>query len=186
MMCCFFGAGILVLPSLIQHGFTGSVWKGFLILQLGSASWSLGSILQKRAGSGAHPVVSGAVQQFAAGIAFAIPMLAAGQMPRTYTLQGAAAFAYLVVFGSIAGYSAYVYALHRLPVAIVSIYTYINPIVADLLGAWFYKEPFGPTQMAAMTAIFLGVGLVKGRRTPAITPSPSPSPPAPPQSLSGS
>ena len=50
---------------------------------------------------------------------------------------------YLIVFGSIVGYSAYVYAMDKLPVAIVSVYPYVNAVVAVTLGWLFYREPFG-------------------------------------------
>jgi drug/metabolite transporter (DMT)-like permease len=68
---------------------------------------------------------------------------------------------YLVIFGSCIGYSSFVYSMDKLPVAIVSIYTYINPIVAVLLGWLFYREAFTPAHFAAMLIIFLGVWMVK-------------------------
>ena len=68
---------------------------------------------------------------------------------------------YLVFFGSIIGYSAYAYALDRLPVAIVSIYPYVNAVVAVTLGWLFYREPFGAREATAMLVIFAGVALVK-------------------------
>ena len=71
------------------------------------------------------------------------------------------ALLYLVVFGSIVGYSAYVYAMDRLPVAIVSVYTYLNAVVAVALGWLVYREPFGRRETLAMAAIFAGVAIVK-------------------------
>jgi drug/metabolite transporter (DMT)-like permease len=68
---------------------------------------------------------------------------------------------YLVCFGSLVGYSAYVYAMDRLPVAVVSIYPYINAIVAVWLGWLFYREPFGRREAVAMIVIFASVALVK-------------------------
>ncbi|OYW08850.1 MAG: hypothetical protein B7X34_07850, partial [Acidobacteriia bacterium 12-62-4] len=55
----------------------------------------------------------------------------------------------------------YIYALETLPISLVSIYTYINPVVAVSLGKLFYDEPFGVKELAAMLVIFLGVGIVK-------------------------
>ena len=67
------------------------------------------------------------------------------------------AMCYLIVFGSMVAYNAYVYALSRkLPVAIVSVHTYVNSVVAVALGWLFYREPFGK-QRLAMTVIFAGV-----------------------------
>jgi drug/metabolite transporter (DMT)-like permease len=59
------------------------------------------------------------------------------------------------------GYSAYIYAMDRLPVAIVSIFPYINAIVAVFLGWLFFREPVGPREIAAMLIIFAGVAIVK-------------------------
>ncbi len=66
-----------------------------------------------------------------------------------------------MIFGSIVGYSSYVVALERLPVAVVSIYNYVNPVVAVILGWLFYREPFGLREAAAMLVIFAGVAMVK-------------------------
>ena len=154
------GTLILVAPDLVHQGFSGNIWRGFLILQLGGLSWGSGSILQRRHRTPAHPVVSGAVQQLAAGLAFAIPALLT-PAPAVWSGRGLWAAIYLVVFGSIVGYSSYVYALSRLPVALVSIYTYVNPIVAAVLGWLVYREPFGQIEMLAMAVIFLGVATVK-------------------------
>ena len=67
------------------------------------------------------------------------------------------ALLYLVFFGSIVGYSAYAYAMDRLPVAIVSVYPYVNAIVAVSLGWLFYREPFGLREAVAMVIIFASV-----------------------------
>ena len=166
------GAGILVAPSIFRQGAEGfgtgsNVWKGFLILQFGSLCWGLGSILMRRKVARAHPVVTGAVQQLAAGLAFALVAAVVKEQPAVWTVQGVGAVLWLVLFGSIVGYSAYVYALDKLPVALVSIYTYVNPIVAAALGWLVYREPFGRREALAMAVIFTGVAVVKrfsGRR----------------------
>jgi len=155
------GAVLLVGPGAMAGGAAGAAMlKGALILQLGCVSWSLGSLLQKRLPTRSHPVVSGGVQQLAAGLAF-IPasLLFPGEIH--FSSRGLGALLYLVVFGSIVGYSSYIVALERLPVAVVSIYNYINPVVAVILGWLFYREPFGWREAAAMLVIFAGVALVK-------------------------
>jgi drug/metabolite transporter (DMT)-like permease len=155
------GSALLVGPSALAQGFGSDLVKGFLVLQLGSLGWSLGSILQRRQPSKAHPVVSGAVQQLAAGLVFVLPALLVREHPIQWHTRGVTALLYLVVFGSIVGYSAYIYAMDKLPVAVVSIYTYINPVVAVILGWLFYREAFGKTEAMAMVIIFLGVAIVK-------------------------
>jgi drug/metabolite transporter (DMT)-like permease len=145
-----------------------TVW-GFLILQLGNFGWSLGSILQKRLPRGINPFVSGGVQQFAAGAVYLVAALIFRPGAVHWNVRGVLAVAYLIVFGSIVAYSSYLIALDRLPVAIVSVYTYVNPVVAVSLGWLFYREPFGWRELVAMIVIFLGVWLVK-RFTPSGAP----------------
>jgi drug/metabolite transporter (DMT)-like permease len=134
---------------------------GFLLLQFGCASWALGTVLQRQQQARAHPFVSGAVQQLATGLAWSIPALLTPHAVR-WTSRGGLAIAYLIVFGGIIGYSAFLLAISRLPVAIASIYTYVNPVVAVLLGWLFYREPFGLWEACAMLVIFCGVAMVKG------------------------
>ncbi len=163
------GAVLLVAPQADAGAASAArIWGMFLLLQLASFSWSLGSILQRRMRAAAHPIVNGAVQQLAAGLVFLpLSLLETGQAV-SWDLRGVLAVVYLMVFGSILGYSAYVYALSKLPVALVSIYTYVNPVVAVFLGWLFYREPFGTIEAAGMAVIFLGVALVK-RYSPAPT-----------------
>jgi drug/metabolite transporter (DMT)-like permease len=134
--------------------------KGFLVLQLGMLGWNSGSLIQRSMPTRAHPIVGGAVQQLAAGLACAPWALIAGGQVH-WSARGVGALAYLVVFGSIVGYSAFVFAMDRLPVAIVSLYNYVNPVVAVLLGYLIYGEPFGSREAFAMLIIFLGVAVVK-------------------------
>jgi drug/metabolite transporter (DMT)-like permease len=116
-------------------------------------------------------VVNGAVQQLATGLAFLGPALLTKTEPIHWTFRGAAAIAYLIVFGSIIGYSAYVYVLDKLPVSVVSIYNYVNPAVAVTLGWLFYREHLGLREFAAMVIVFAGVALVKRATRKRQTPS---------------
>lgn len=155
------GVGVLVAPN-GWNGISKAILTGFLTLQLGCMAWSLGSILQRRKPPDAHPIVSGGVQQLATGLAFIIPALLFEPSKNVHwSTRGGLALLYLVIFGSIVGYSAYIYTLENLPVAIVSIYNYLNPIVAVLLGWLFYREPFGQREALAMVIIFAGVATVK-------------------------
>jgi drug/metabolite transporter (DMT)-like permease len=155
------GAVLLVTPDLHPEAVDRSLLNGFLILQVGSAAWSFGSILQKRKPGKAHPVIAGGVQQFAAGAVMIPVALLVPEHPVHWSHRGVLALFYLVIFGSLVGYSAYVYAMDRLPVAIVSIYPYANAIVAVILGYLFYREPFGVRESLAMVVIFAGVAVVK-------------------------
>ena len=155
------GAALLFAPDVHTHTFHAGLLSGFLILQLGMAGWAFGSIFQKRQVTGTHPIVIGAVQQLAPGLSFLPLVLLFPGHPVHWSLRGGLAILYLVMFGSIVGYSAYIYALDRLPVAVASIYPYVNAMVAVTLGWLFYREPFGLREAAAMAIIFTGVALVK-------------------------
>ncbi len=155
------GAALLFTPDPAASQLSRHVPAGFLLLQLSIAAWSFGSIYQRRHAGKAHPVTAGAVQQLAAGLILApFAALIPGQQFHWRT-RGVLALFYLVCFGSIVGYSAFVYVMHRLPVAIVSVYPYVNAIVAVALGWLFYREPFGAREALAMLVIFAGVALVK-------------------------
>ena len=160
MVVGMFGTVLLVGPAAMQ-GLGGPVLKGFLILQIGSAAWSLGSILQRHIETTANAIVSGAIQQFATGVLYSVLALLLPRERFQFTARGAGAVLYLIIFGSIVGYSAYLYALERLPVSIFTVYTYINPAVAVCLGWLFYREHFGWRELAAMAVILAGVAIVK-------------------------
>ena len=155
------GSCVLVTPDLGPQAVNHNLVKGFLILQIGMAGWCFGSIYQRRQSGRAHPAIAGGVQQLAAGLALAPFTVIIPQGPVHWSARGVAALFYLVIFGSIVGYSAYAYAMDRLPVAIVSVYPYVNAMVAVALGWLFYREPFGPRETLAMAVIFASVALVK-------------------------
>ena len=164
----FIGILILIAPSAMGAGIGPVLVKGFFILQFGCFCWCLGALLQRNQKTKAHPVVSGAIQQIATGL-FVLPFtLGVNEHPVNWKSRGVWAAAYLVVFGSIVGYSAFIYAMEHLPVAVVSTYAYVNPIVAVTLGWLFYREPFGVREAIAMALVISGVIVVKyfGHATP--------------------
>jgi len=161
------GAALLFTPDVHSHALNAGLLRGFAVLQVGMAGWAFGSIYQRRQAGPAHPIVNGAVQQLAAGVSFLPLALAYPEHPVHWSIPGVCAILYLVMFGSIVGYSSYIYALDRLPVAIVSVYPYVNSVVAVTLGWLVFREPFGPREAAAMAVIFTGVALVKRYSKPA-------------------
>jgi drug/metabolite transporter (DMT)-like permease len=169
-----FGVVLLVAPHGLNTSFSGTLINGFLVLQTGCFLWCLGAILQKRQATKAHPIISGAVQQLATGIAFAVPALLVDQHPIHWNTRSNWALGYLVIFGSIVGYSAFLYALENLPIAVASTYNYVNPVVAMFLGWLFYREPFGQRELLAMLIIFAGVAIVKWAAREKAIPSPEP------------
>jgi drug/metabolite transporter (DMT)-like permease len=86
---------------------------------------------------------------------------ALGEWPRvSFTMRTAVAFAYLTVAGSVIAFAAYSYALRHLDIAVVSLYTYINPVIAVALGAVVLGEVVGARMIVAAAVIVLGVVIV--------------------------
>ncbi|HEY1242273.1 MAG TPA: EamA family transporter [Bryobacteraceae bacterium] len=161
MVVGLLGASLLFTNDVAGRPIDRSMLSGFLILQVGMAAWSFGSIYQRRQSGKAHSVIAGGVQQLAAGLIL-LPFAAfVPEHQIHWSMRGVAAILYLVCFGSIVGYSSYIYVMDRLPVAVVSIYSYLNAIVAVALGWLFYREPFGVKEAIAMLVIFAAVAVVK-------------------------
>ena len=76
-------------------------------------------------------------------------------------MRTGSAVGYLLVFGSIAGFSAYGYALKHLPIATVSLYAYVNPVIAVILGTLVLDEPMSPRLAVAGLVVLVGMGMVR-------------------------
>jgi drug/metabolite transporter (DMT)-like permease len=154
------GTLLLVAPDALQQGLGGAIVFSFLILQLGCGGFALGSILERRHATTTHPIVSGAVQELATGFVFLIPALVLPHNPVHWTGRGMLAILYLIVFGGIVAYSSYLYAMKHLPVSLVSIFTYVNPVVALVVGSLVYGEGLKARYVGSMAIIFAGVLIV--------------------------
>jgi drug/metabolite transporter (DMT)-like permease len=161
MLIGFAGTALLLLPGGGAGGFGKSTLIGFAIMEVGVVGWTLGSLVQRRQPMKAHPIVIGAIQQLSAGLLYIPVVTFVPESPIVFSQRSVLALLYLVVFGSIVGYSAFIFAMDRLPVAIVSIYPYINAVVAMAVGWLFFREPFGLRELTAMLIIFSGVAIVK-------------------------
>jgi drug/metabolite transporter (DMT)-like permease len=155
------GVAFLVYPAAVHEGFGGRTLPGFLVLQLSVAAWVTGALLQKRVSTQAAPLVTGAVQQLAAGLASFVLAAWFEKPPQHLAPRPAIALVYLIIAGSIVGYTAFIYAMTHLPVAVVSIYMFVNPVVAVFLGYLFFREPFGYRAATAMLIIFVGIAAVR-------------------------
>jgi drug/metabolite transporter (DMT)-like permease len=155
----FGGTALLLLPG--AGAFERSTVIGFVIIQVGVIAWTFASLIQRRQPIKAHPIVIGAIQQLAAGLVYIPIAMFVPEHAIVFSQRSVLALLYLVVFGSIVGYSAFIVAMDRLPVAIVSIYPYINAVVAMGVGWVFFREPFGWRELTAMLIIFCGVAVVK-------------------------
>jgi drug/metabolite transporter (DMT)-like permease len=132
--------------------------RGPLALTFASASWSLGTVYAKRHPTKASPYMGAAFQMIVGGGSVALVGTLLGEWASWHlSSRGIGAIAYLVVFGSILGYSAYSYALRHASATIVGTYAYVNPVIAVLLGWLLLHEPVGARTFVAMGMILAAV-----------------------------
>lgn len=157
----FVGLAVLLWPDL-QGTLDTAYLKGIVAMFIAPLAWGSGSIYSKHNKVQASPLMSAAFQMLIAGGVLTVIGTANGEFSRLpLSPQGWAAIGYLVVFGSIVGFGAYIYALTHLPASFVSTYAYINPIIAVLLGWLVLDERMDWLMLAATALILTGVMLVK-------------------------
>ncbi|MBO9657738.1 MAG: EamA family transporter [Chitinophagaceae bacterium] len=136
----------------------------FFVLVIGTIFWSIGSLYSKYTPMAASTGMKASFQMMAAGLASVLLGLAMGEHNRfdinAISSNSVLALIYLVTFGSLIGYMAYVWLLSVRSPAIVGTYAYVNPVVAVFLGSLILHEPINPKQLLALGVILLGVILV--------------------------
>jgi drug/metabolite transporter (DMT)-like permease len=132
----------------------------------GSLSWSVGALLQSRRPVQLSPVGSAAHQHLYGGAVMLLVALMVHQPTPTPTAEAWFAWAFLVVFGSVVTFTAYVQALRKLPISVVSTHAYVNPLGAVLLGWLVLREEITVVTLAGAALILLGVGGVFQARRP--------------------
>jgi drug/metabolite transporter (DMT)-like permease len=161
----FAGLALLVAPGILNASYGVQFLLGLLGIQVGCASWTGGSVYSKHHHSEVKPLMAAAMQMLFAGLALLLAGSIAGEWRvLRFSVRSFSAFAYLVLFGSIVAYGSYTYAMQKLPLSIVSMYSYINPVIAVLLGWLILSEPLGWRMILAMGVILCGVALVKSAR----------------------
>jgi drug/metabolite transporter (DMT)-like permease len=165
----FGGIVLLVWPDLTLGSASGRGFlAGVIALQIAAFGWSLGSAQSKRYGGGSSDdvIAMTAYQMLAGGIIMTVAGTLLGEWSHLYfTTRTTIALLYLTTFGAIGGFVAYTYALKHLPVSFVSLYAYINPIIAVALGVLVLNEPFTWTMALAAALVFVGVAIVRWEQT---------------------
>jgi drug/metabolite transporter (DMT)-like permease len=158
-------AGILVLvwPDLAVGGSSQRAFvAGVIALQIASIGWSLGSAYSRRNGRTDNVLGTTAFQMLAGGAMMIAIGALRGELPRlSFTPRTTIALVYLATFGAVGGFVAYTYALRHLEVSFVSLYAYINPVIAVALGVTLLGEPFDFRMTAAAGLVFAGVAIVR-------------------------
>jgi drug/metabolite transporter (DMT)-like permease len=168
--------GSALLAGITPHELVTADLSGPIALTLASASWALGSVYWKRHPTETSPYAAAAVQMVVGGGLLVVLGLALGEGPAwQLDSAGLGAMAYLVVFGSIVGYTAYGYALEHASATVVGTYAYVNPVVAVALGWLVLGEPVTLRTLGAM-GLILGAVLwiqLASRRVQAATGDPA-------------
>lgn len=163
-----FGGVILLFSEQIGNIFKSADAQAklpwMLLLVFGTISWSAGSLFSKSRKPTSSSTVNSAWQMLAAGLFFFPVSVLHGEYKGLHLQNihpvGWMGLIYLIVFGSIAGFSAYVWLLQVRPATQVSTYAYVNPVIAVILGIFFAGEHISLTQISGLAVILLSVLLI--------------------------
>jgi len=157
----FAGVLMLVWPEIAAGGGRGFL-QGVIAAEIACVGWALGSSYARRRKPDENVLVVAGFEMLFGGL-FLVAGGALRQEWRTVAFTGRtfAAWLYLIFFGGIAGFSAYAYALKHLPVSTVSLYAYVNPIIAVALGTLVLGEPFSPRVAVAAVVVMVGMWMVR-------------------------
>jgi drug/metabolite transporter (DMT)-like permease len=161
----FLGIIVLVWPELTVSEQSGRMFVyGVIVLQLATLGWAMGTSYAKRHTMQVSALGAAAVQMLLSGLMLiAIGTVLGEWSSLSFTPRTVGAMVYLVIVGSAIGLSAYLYALKHLPLTTVSLYAYVNPIIAVLLGTLLLDEPFNMRIAAASALVLAGVAVTSRR-----------------------
>lgn len=131
------------------------------VLMLGAFSWALGSVFSRRFQFGIGPFAATGWEMTLSGAVNALLALALGDFHHAdWSRAGWLAIAYLVTFGSLVGFTAYIWLLEHVPTPKVATYAYVNPVVAVFLGWLLRGERIDRYMLLGMVVIIAAVALV--------------------------
>ena len=133
---------------------------GALALVVAAAAWAFGSVWSKRRDMPPAAMNTAAQMLTGGAVLFVFAFAVGERWPEAPTLTASLAVLYLIVAGSLIGFSAYLYLLNTVRPALATSYAYVNPPVAVLVGALLGGEIVHRLDMAAMAVILAGVALI--------------------------
>ena len=158
----FAGVGLLLQPELSKPENGSHIfWMAMVIL--GNIGWGLGTYIAPRLELPKSSLVVTAYQMLFGGISMTTVALLRGESPRDLfdaTATSWLGWTFLVLFGSIATYSAYLWLVQNAPVGLIATYAYVNPVVAILLGTLFLDEEISTMLALGAVVVIMGVALV--------------------------
>ena len=158
----FVGVGILLMPELSKPN-NGSHIFWMLMVILGNLGWAFGTYIAPRLDLPKSTLVVTTYQMLFAGIAMSSAGLIAGEDVADLfdaTLSSWLGWIFLVLIGSIATYTAYLWLISNAPVGLIATYAYVNPVVAVSLGVLFLDEKVSITLLLGAIVVIFGVFLV--------------------------
>jgi drug/metabolite transporter (DMT)-like permease len=162
------GVAVLMSHSLALGGAPVET-AGAIALIVGAISWSIATALARKLPLPQSKAMSSGAEMFVGGALLLIASAARGEFPQFHPMavSGAAwiALLYLIVAGSIVGFTAYVWLLHHQSPTKVGTYAYVNPVVAVLLGYWLGGEPLGTRTILGALCIVVSVIMITSMRT---------------------
>jgi drug/metabolite transporter (DMT)-like permease len=151
--------GLVLLVDPTAHG--GAKPIGALAIAVGAFSWAAGSIWSRRLPLPSDALLAAAMGMLAGGTLLTLVAALGGELDDTrFTPEALAATAYLIIIGSVIGFSAYVWLLKVAPASTVSTYAFVNPVIALALGWAFNDEVITLRTLVAGAAIVVGVALM--------------------------
>jgi drug/metabolite transporter (DMT)-like permease len=157
----FAGVALLVGPV---GGSGGLDPFGVVVVLLSPVFWATGSLFSRTAHVPRRPLVGTAMQMLAGSAILFVLAVVTGDLFRLRTAEitpaSVAALLYLVLVGSLIGYTAYVWLLRVAPISLVATYAYVNPVIAVLLGWLVLGEPLEPRTIAAGAIIVVAVAVI--------------------------
>jgi drug/metabolite transporter (DMT)-like permease len=163
----FLGVSLLLGPeSFVGAGSISLAGVG--VLMIATIAWSGGSLYSTRAPLPTSPLMSTAMQMLCGGALLLLFSLLTGELgrlePAAFTTKSILSVAYLMVFGSLIAFSAYVWLLKVVPASRVATYAYVNPVIAVVLGWAFADEALSVRSIAGAAVIVLSVLMVQSRK----------------------
>ncbi|MGZ4140233.1 MAG: EamA family transporter [Actinomycetota bacterium] len=155
----FVGTAVLVRP---QHGAGAVDTVGALTVLGAAAAWAAGSLYARHASLPERPAVSTGMEMLCGGITLLIASAAGGDIGKVHHVswESLLAIGYLLVFGSLVAFSAYVWLLRNVRISTVTTYAYVNPLVAVLLGWLILNESVTPTVFVGGSIIVAAVAII--------------------------
>jgi drug/metabolite transporter (DMT)-like permease len=157
-----FALGFLGLAFLVDPFGEGSVDRlGAIAIVLGAGTWAAGSLYSRGAPLPRRPLVSAGLASLCGGLLLVVASLVTGEYrDAVFSTEALLAIGYLIVVGSFAGFTAYVWLLQVAPTSLVATYAYVNPIVAVVLGWALLGEEITLQMAVAGAAVLVSVALI--------------------------